>query len=96
MNDCPDLAHGATLLLASIRPCNVNRADSAGFCYYKTLGALQVVDVMYIEGLVGRVRTMPGGVEWAIVEREGLFRRLRLVDDEAMNEEAATALDLEK
>lgn len=89
----PALEDGTTLILALIRPCTVTHVDaSLGTRYFKHLGPLQAVDVDFVEGVVGRVRNPEARNEWAIIEREGIYRRIRLADEERQEREAATAL----
>lgn len=84
----PDVT--AELVLAAITPCKVTQYDRLWTPYFHTIGPVEIIDISYIEALVGRVKDQDG--VWAIIERDGEFARIRLTDDEEAEEEASATL----
>ena len=69
LNASPELRLQActTLILAAIRTCSEPQVKGEnGICYYSREGRLEVVDIVCVQCLVGRVKD---GNEWAIVDR---------------------------
>ncbi|KDQ09482.1 hypothetical protein BOTBODRAFT_37054 [Botryobasidium botryosum FD-172 SS1] len=58
---------------------------------YRDLGPFEVVDINTIEVLVGRVKR-PNSQDWFIIERDGIFARIQLADDDELEREASRAL----
>ncbi|KDQ11952.1 hypothetical protein BOTBODRAFT_113755, partial [Botryobasidium botryosum FD-172 SS1] len=79
------------VVLAVITPCNIGKRDRLGAAHYITVGPYAIVDVSYIEALVGRVKD-PQGNSWAIIKREGLFSRIKLANDDELELEASATL----
>ena len=82
--------HPTTLVLAVVKPCRIAHYDKNFTPYYNTLSPLEIIDVSYIEMLIGRVEDGKGS--WALIEREGEYARLQLADDDEIEMEARTAL----
>lgn len=73
-----------SFLFASILPCQLLDQKETGklrLPCYRQHEALEVVDIKTIEGLVGRVHDRHRNF-WALIEREGEFRRLQFSDDQ--------------
>ncbi|KAF7298334.1 hypothetical protein MKEN_01358000 [Mycena kentingensis (nom. inval.)] len=72
-----DVAAGTTFLFAAVRTCKLKDTTRAGdkslanlnIRFYSGYGELDVVDMMNVQGLVGRVPL--GGNDWAIIDRNG-------------------------
>ncbi|KDQ11624.1 hypothetical protein BOTBODRAFT_82830, partial [Botryobasidium botryosum FD-172 SS1] len=56
------------LTLTAIAPCKITRRDRLGTPHFRTVGPYAIVDVSYIEALIGRVKD-PKKSTWAIIER---------------------------
>lgn len=63
----------SSVRLLESRPCKIAKADNLGLEYFKKTSAVEIADVKYIEGIVGRVWDRK---QWVIVEREGVPRQV--------------------
>ncbi|KDQ10973.1 hypothetical protein BOTBODRAFT_177668 [Botryobasidium botryosum FD-172 SS1] len=79
------------IVLAVIAPCHIVKSKKIKFPHYRKLCPFEVVDVHYIEALVGRVKRQ-GTSDWYIVEREGIFARIQLADHSELDMEASRGL----
>lgn len=85
--------HGQSLLLAVIRAWSVESANGVPASRFRVLrnpGELCMIDAELIEGVIGRVYD-PERRRWVAVERDGLFRRIRVIDEEEVEREAMMA-----
>jgi hypothetical protein len=77
-----------TYILAAIRMCVVENTPAElkelDFHCYSKLGKLDVVDMMAVQCLVGRV---PDGMGWVIIDRSGSLARATINDDDKSEEE---------
>lgn len=76
--------NSGSFLFAAILPCQLlghKETDNFSLPCYRQFGALEVVDIKTIEGLVGRVHDRHRSF-WVLIEREGEFRRLSSTDDQ--------------
>lgn len=78
------------LVLAVITPCKVIKYDGLWTPYHREVGPIEIIDVSFVEKLIGRFRDQDK--DWAIIEREGEFARIILADDEELEQEASAAL----
>jgi hypothetical protein len=62
------LLQPATIFLAAIKTCDVEAFNSLNMQYYSKLGPLEVVDMMCVQCVVGRVRA---DKRWAVIDRNG-------------------------
>ncbi|KAG8957611.1 hypothetical protein FRC03_009977 [Tulasnella sp. 419] len=82
-------------LLCTMLPCKIANTTPAGHHYFNATSAMEVIDVSCIEGSVGRVRNARIG-GWCVIEREGIYRRLDLADDDELEWEADVALVVDR
>lgn len=72
----------STLILTAIRQCVLTSRSAPGgldIHYYERMGALDIVSVLTIQCLVGRV---PAGNDgWAVIDRSGSLARAIAEDD---------------
>ncbi|KAG6806039.1 hypothetical protein H0H92_012948, partial [Tricholoma furcatifolium] len=76
-----------TILLAGIRSCKLDKLPSTAFTpldihFYSSFGSFDVVDIMTVQALVGRVRPSLDSHQWAIIDRSGSLARALWNEDE--------------
>lgn len=82
---CADLGldEPTTVILAAIRNCllepNDARLQRLDVHFYSKTGALNLVDIVSIQSLVGRIKD---GQRWAIIDRSGALARAAYDGDE--------------
>ncbi|KAJ7119407.1 hypothetical protein C8R44DRAFT_624868 [Mycena epipterygia] len=79
-----DIDEPTTYILAAIRTCVMDPDDpqlhNIDIHFYSRYGALDVIDIISVQSLVGRVKTT--GREWAITDRSGSLARALWMGDE--------------
>jgi hypothetical protein len=66
------LTEPTTLILVSIRTCDVEAHNSLDMHFYSKMGRTEVVDITSVQCVVGRVKTRNS---WAILDRSGGLAR---------------------
>ncbi|KDQ08445.1 hypothetical protein BOTBODRAFT_118593 [Botryobasidium botryosum FD-172 SS1] len=72
---CQAIYEPTPIVVAVIAPCKVlKKPTRVKFPRYRKPGPFEVVDVVFIEALIGRVWSEEGSRDWYIIEREGILR----------------------
>nr|GAT57216.1 predicted protein [Mycena chlorophos] len=82
-----DLEPATTIIFAAVRVCKLESKknqvaqllDGLNIHFYSGYGALEVLDITTLQGLVGRVPTSGG--RWAIIDRNGPLRLAEWADE---------------
>ncbi|TFK64165.1 hypothetical protein BDN72DRAFT_774893, partial [Pluteus cervinus] len=68
------LTEPTTLILGACRQCILSAVNSMNYPVHKNMGAIEVVDIANIVGLIGRVKQLGINIElneWVILDRSG-------------------------
>jgi len=87
----PKIRQPTRLILVVITSCKIKRRNRLGTPCYRNVGPFEVVDIEVIQALVGRVK-WPNSRNWFIIQRDRIFSRIQLADDDGLEWVAWRAL----